>query len=270
MNGGIEALVSLLDDPDPEVAATLSARLESDAELLDRAWLAAIATGTGNEPGEPPERLTAIVLRSDAEALVDAYAAAEDLETGVWLLARLHRPRRDHRALGAPQLDALADQVRARIASGAPADGRTIARLLCDDCGFAGDHEAFDDPRSSYVPEVLERRSGLPIALTVVWLLIGRRLGLECDAIALPGHVVGRWSAAGEHGYLDLFAGGVTVSRDELDRRARLAGEAGAGPYLAAASDRALLKRMARNLALAYLRRDDGLRATIAHALATV
>ncbi len=264
MNGELAALVSLLNDPDPTVSSTLSARLESDAYLLDRTWLAAV------EHGDVPERLTAIVLRADAEALVDAYAVAEDLEAGVWLLARLHQPRRDHAASAAPQLDALAAQVRARIAAGAAADGRTVASFLCDDCGFSGYREAYDDPANSFLPEVIERRTGLPIALTTLWMLIGRRLGLTCEAIALPGHVLGRWTANGVHGYLDLFSGGIGVTRQDLEVRAKIAGEYSAEPYLAAASDRALLKRMARNLALAYLRREDGLRATIAHALATV
>lgn len=264
MNGELDALVSLLHDSDPAVSAPLITRLESEPHLLDRTWLTAV------ELGEPPTLLTTIVLRADAEALVDAYAVAEDLESGMWLLARLHRPRIDHRASGAPQLDALAAQVATRIADGAPADARTVAKFLCADCGFSGDRESFDDPRNSFLPEVLERRTGLPIVLTALWLLVARRLDLPCAAIALPGHVLGRWTADGAHGYLDLFSGGTALTRQDLDMRAKLAGEHSAEPYLAAASDRALLKRMARNLAMAYLRRDDGLRATIAHALATV
>lgn len=264
MNSELDALVSLLHDPDPAVSAPLITRLESEPYLLDRTWLAAL------ELGEPPELLTSIVLRADAEALVDAYAVAEDLETGMWLLARLHRPRIDHRAGGAPQLDALAALVAKSILAGATADARTVVRVLCDDCGFSGDREAFDDPRNSYLPEVLDRRAGLPITLTALWVLVSRRLDLPCAAIALPGHVLGRWTAVGVHGYIDLFAGGAALTRQDLDLRAKLAGEHSAEPYLVAASDRALLKRMARNLAMAYLRRDDGLRATIAHALATV
>jgi regulator of sirC expression with transglutaminase-like and TPR domain len=261
----LTALLDLLGDPDPEIGATLAARLESDADLLDRAWQA--ATGRG----EPPAILTAIVLRADAEALVDAFAAAEDLESGCWLLARLQRPRCDHREAGAPQLDALAARVAERIAAGAPADGRTVAAYLCGECGFSGDSEAYDDPANSFLSEVLARRLGLPIALTALWQLVGRRLGVVCEALAMPGHVLGRWVAAdGSSGYVDLFAGGAAVTRTDLEALVHQAGGNGVEPYLAAASDRALLKRMARNLALAYLRRGDQLRATIAHALATV
>ena len=265
MNGELSALVSLLDDPDPTVSAALVRRLETEPHLLDRTWLAAVTHG------QPPALLTTIVLRTDAEALVDAYAVAEDLETGMWLLARLAYPRIDHRQAGGAQLDALAAQVATRIKAGATADAHTVARFLCDECGFAGNREAFDDPHNSFLPDVLERRIGLPIVLTALWQLVCRRLDLPCAAIALPGHVLGRWLMAdGQPSYIDLFAAGAVLTRHDLDLRAQLAGETGAEAYLAAASDRALLKRMARNLAMAYLRRDDGLRATIAHALATV
>jgi regulator of sirC expression with transglutaminase-like and TPR domain len=94
---------------------------------------------------------------------------------------------------------------------------------------------------------------------------VGARLDLDLAALALPGHVVGRWPG----GWVDLYAGGATLNRIELDLRVRLAGGRDATPWLAAASDKALLRRMARNLTLAYLRRHDAVRATISHALAT-
>ena len=249
----IDALLSLLDDPDPRVQESLLSRLAGDLGLLDTAWQAAVARGA------PPALLVELVLRADGEALVDAFAEVEDLEGGVWLLPRLDRPRRDYRSAGAAALDALA----ARL--GHPRDGGTLAAYLCDECGFGGARRDYDDPANSYLPALLERRIGLPIALTVLWMLLGRRLQLECEAIALPGHVVGRWRG----GYVDLFEGGRTLARADLDAGARAVGEASAQPYLAPASDRALLRRMARNLVQAYVRRGDRLRATIAHGLAT-
>jgi hypothetical protein len=248
----LSALLSLLDDPDPGVQATLAERLTHDRALLDRAWAHATSEG------EPPAALVGLVLATDAEVLVDLFAAAEDLERGCWLLPRLHRPRVDYALAGAPAIDALAARLPA------DADGGEVARFLCEECGFAGDARDYHDPRNSYLPEVLARRLGLPIALTALWLLIGRRRRLEIEAIATPGHVVGRWRG----GFVDLFAGGKPVSRDELEERCRAAGAPSAGPYLAPASDRALLRRMARNLVGAYFQRGDRLRATIAHGLA--
>jgi hypothetical protein len=250
-DAALPALVRLLDDPDS--APAILDRLEREPELFDRVWA---------EVGDdPPAVLADLALRLDAEALIDAYLACGDLEAGAWLLARLHRPRRDHAAEGAPQLDGLAQRARAA----GVADAGALALWLCGEHGFAGDREHYDDPRNSFLPCVLERRQGLPIALTTLWLLLCRRLGHAAEAVALPGHVVGRWAG----GFTDLFAGGRTIDRDELDLRARLAGGRDASPWLAAASDHALLRRMARNLTLAYLRRHDAVRATIAHGMAS-
>ncbi len=249
----IAALLQLLDDPDPAVHATLINRLSGDADLLSQTWSLA------SERGLPPTALIDLVLRQDAEALVDAFAEAEHLEAGVWLLPRIDVPRRDYRQVGTRALDELA----ARIAT--PANPWSVARFLCDECGFSGARQDYDDPLNSLLSAVLERRVGLPISLTALWVLVCRRLDLICEPIAIPGHVVGRWAG----GYIDLFDHGRRIEREDLDLRMQAVGEASASPYLAPASDRALLRRMARNLVHAYVKRNDRLRATIAHGLAT-
>lgn len=249
----IEALLQLLDDPDPEVHATLVNRLSRDTELLSQAWSFA------SERGNLPAALTELVLRQDAEALMDAFAEAEHLEAGVWLLPRIDMPRRDYRTAGTRALDELAERL------GHGANPWSVARFLCDDCGFTGARQDYDDPLNSLLSSVLERRVGLPISLTVLWVLVCRRLDLPCEPIAIPGHVVGRWSG----GYIDLFDHGRRIVREDLDQRMQAVGEISASPYLAPASDRALLRRMARNLVHAYVQRNDRLRATIAHGLAT-
>ena len=81
--------------------------------------------------------------------------------------------------------------------------------------------------------------------------------------------MVGRWHLGNEAVYVDLFAGGLRIGLDALEERARKAGETSVLPYLAPASDRALLRRMARNLVATYAQRGDRVRATIAHGLAS-
>ena len=249
----LDALLQLLDDPDPAVHDALVNRLSGDAELLNQAWMLAL------ERGHQPTVLTGLVLRHDAEALVDAFAEADHLEAGVWLLPRIELPRHDYRAPGMRALDDLA----ARIPHAT--DAWMVARFLCDDCGFTGARQDYDLPLNSLLPAVLERRVGLPISLVVLWVLVCRRLDLACEPIALPGHVVGRWPG----GYIDLFDSGRRIAREDLDQRVQAVGETSAAPYLAPASDRALLRRMARNLVHAYMKTNDRLRATIAHGLAT-
>lgn len=251
----VAAVLALLGDRDPQVQRELLAHLEQDQTLLAATWEAACRSG------DPNDELARLVLRQDAEGLADAYAAAVDLEAGCWLLPRLAIPRLDHGAVARVRLDALAERLRTMGC----ADAGEVAERLARDFGFAGDRSDYDHPLNSLLPWVLERRCGLPIALAALWLLLCRRLGLRAEAVAMPGHVVGRW----EGGYLDLFSGFRRLERADLDRLARKAGAADATPWLGAASDRALLRRMARNLTLAWLRRGDLVRSTVAHALAT-
>ncbi len=255
-----DALLRLLDDPDPAVRSTLHGQLARDRALLDAAWAAACARGS-----DTPDGLAELVLTADAEELVDAFAAVEDLDGGVWLLPQLHRPRTDWRTPGTAALDALATRARALPGE---LTGGSLAQFLGDDLAFSGDSLDYHDPRNSFLPCVLERRCGLPIALTALWLLVARRCGLICEAIAAPGHVVGRWRRGDEWIYVDGFAGGARITIDELEARARSLGEPSILPYLAAASDRALLRRMARNLVHAYAKRGERVRATIAHGMA--
>src|SRR5688500_4805525 len=122
----LEALLQLLDDPDPTVHDALVNRLSGDADLLAQAWALAL------ERDSQPTALVDLVLRQDAEALVDAFAEADHLEAGVWLLPRIDLPRRDYRAAGTRALDDLAGRVPHAT------DAWMVARFLCDDCGFTG------------------------------------------------------------------------------------------------------------------------------------
>lgn len=265
-----EAILQLLDDPDPVVRGNLAARLSADRELLDRTWALARLRD------EPPAMLCDLVLASDAPALVARYAEA-GLEEGCWLLPLVEEPRRDHATSGRAALDGLA----ARL--GADCDGSDVAQFLCGACGFAGDGEDYDHPDNSLLPRVLERRLGLPIALTVLWMLVGQRRGVTLHALALPGHVIGRCRRRrrGAVTYIDLFAGGDELALSDVVERLRQSGMAdqpsmeGAErapawvqDHLAPADERTLLRRMARNLAASYARRGDRLRATVAGAMA--
>lgn len=240
----VGAVLSLLQDPDPQVQTALVKQLLQDAALRERAW-AACPQGTA------PALLTEIMLRSDALDLIEEWNGATDLERGWCLLARLDVPRADVAASCATAIDALASR--------APAgDAGAVARWLAHDVGFAGDREGYDEPRNSQLPEVLERRAGLPIAVTGIWLLVCRRLGLTARALAMPAHVFAAW----EGGYWDCFTGR-PVSREQLEQWAVAHGAPSAEPWLGGARDRDLLTRMALNLSAAYARHDQLVRSAI-------
>lgn len=111
-------------------------------------------------------------------------------------------------ALGAAYADALAALGGGRTPF---AEARGIAVLLGDTHGFAGDTGHYDDPRNSMLDRVLERRRGLPILLSVVYIEVARRAGVPIAGIGLPGHYVCGHFGADPALLLDPFAGGVPL-----------------------------------------------------------
>lgn len=246
-----EAVLSLLDDPDPEVTSALVTQLHDNPELLDQVW------DLANHSDHHPLALIHAALSTETEALVARFGNCTDLEQGVWVLPTLHRPRTPWHD-GRLALDQLAERVPAT------ADPAHIARWLGNDLGFCGDRMDYYQPENSYLPLVLQRRAGLPIALTALWMLLCRRLGHPVHAVALPGHVLGRWAG----GYLDPFAAGRPVDGPTIEAMCLASGVVDPTPYLDPASERNLLARMARNLVYAYRLRNDLQRAAIANAMA--
>ena len=116
-------------------------------------------------------------------------------------------------AEGLAALDTLATAAAPYMVSGEEAAG--LRRALADDAGFRGYGDDYGDLRASLLPEVLRRRRGLPILLSVVYLEVARRLGVPAAGIGLPGHFV--VEVAGQ--LADPFYGGRLVSRTELATR---------------------------------------------------
>lgn len=164
-------------------------------------------------------------------------------------------------------LDALADGLRPRLPSGAAADDAAclLVRYLCDECGFRGNRDDYYDPRNSFLNDVLVRRTGIPISLSVIAMEVGRRLGIPLEGVAFPGHFLVR--ATGPRGVLllDCFQGGLPVDHDELLARLRTLAEGNGGPdfsqvpaqFLEPTPEPAILARMLRNLLRIYQERRE-------------
>ncbi len=138
-----------------------------------------------------------------------------------------------------------------------------LSRFLFDDLGFSGNQQEYYDPRNSYVNEVLKRRLGIPITLSLVYMEVGRRIGVPMVGVGLPGHFLMRH--AEEPGlFVDAFHGGLLLSREECVQRFRdltHPDEPWSDQYLAPIGKRDMLTRMLRNLKVAHLRRKDNERA---------
>jgi regulator of sirC expression with transglutaminase-like and TPR domain len=160
------------------------------------------------------------------------------------------------------RLQSLGGAVRERAGAQAPPEVviDVLNRLLFEDEGFRGNSEDYYDPRNSYLNEVLDRRTGIPITLSTVYIEVARHAGLEMDGVGLPGHFIVKAGAPGGEILLDPFHGGARLS--ESDCQARLdrifAGRVRVEPaMLTACSRKEILARMLRNLKTIYAKASD-------------
>ncbi len=191
-----------------------------------------------------------------------------DLAAPAFLIARIEYPQLDPGPY-LDRIDVLGDVASHRIAADAghdaPLAGRvdTLNRYLFNELGFFGNREQYEDPRNSCLNEVLDRRTGIPISLALVYIEIARRAGLRAEGINFPGHFLVRvlqdlhTDDPGEGLIVDPFHSGAILS--EHDCRSLLhrhmGDEAAFEPHLLArATRRQILVRMLLNLKRIYVR----------------
>lgn len=167
------------------------------------------------------------------------------------------------------RLHDMATKLRARLRADVATAEKLLAlnHFLFDELGFSGNNDDFYDPRNSFLNEVIERRVGIPITLGVIYIEIGRRIGLGLHGVSFPGHFLVKCALRDGVVVLDPYSGGVSLGADELQQRLRAAGSPGdvddaiLGHLLGAASNKEVLGRMLRNLKGIYIDRGDWLRA---------
>lgn len=181
------------------------------------------------------------------------------------LLAQAYDPALDISAY-LRQFDDWAAHLSARFHDH-PADAteriEVLNRFLFDELGFAGDSEHFFDPRNSFLNSVIDRRLGIPISLAVVYIELGRRIGLPLEGVSFPGHFLVTLPVRHGAVVLDPYAEGISLEMGDLERLLRHADQdavaepAHIAALLAPASLGEILVRMLRNLKGIYWRDHD-------------
>jgi regulator of sirC expression with transglutaminase-like and TPR domain len=162
------------------------------------------------------------------------------------------------------RLDAMAGDLRGRLEGPPEAVIAALNHVLFEEQGFRGNTEEYYDPRNSLLNDVLDRRTGIPITLSTIYMAVGRRAGVSVQGIGLPGHFVVRVSTPSAAALVDPFHGGTVVTMQDCQERLdRIYGRrVPLGPeMLEPCPPRALLSRMVRNLKAIYLKAEDHERA---------
>ncbi|MBI4469282.1 MAG: transglutaminase family protein [Acidobacteria bacterium] len=158
-------------------------------------------------------------------------------------------------------LDQMAEGVRTTI--GDEHEPRRVLEILggqlFDASGFRGNRERYDEARNSYLNEVIDRRLGIPITLSVVYLEVGWRLGLPLEGVGFPGHFLVKWEERNDL-VVDPFNGGRMLCREDC---AAMLNQVSDGKvefgdhFLKPSNKRQILGRMLGNLRNIYLERND-------------
>ncbi|MCP9473416.1 MAG: transglutaminase-like domain-containing protein [Nitrospira sp.] len=256
----IRALIRLLSDRDDRIVRTISGKLISIGNpavpLLQEAEI---------EQPEMADRIAAVLEeihwnRIESE-LIELSARPDDamsLEAGSFLIARYAYPSLDVSRYQA-QLDMMAQEVRARVGcrSSGEETVNALNRYVFAEQGFKGNTKNYYEPENSYLNRVIDRRMGIPISLSVVYLLIGQRLGLPLLGIGMPGHFLVKYESKRYSVFIDCFNGGALLTEKNC---ARFLTEAGYGfddKYLQPSPVRAILARMVKNLCSIYAKMNE-------------
>jgi regulator of sirC expression with transglutaminase-like and TPR domain len=183
--------------------------------------------------------------------------ASIDLATAGLAIARTEYPKLDaSHYVG--RLDSLAKRVRARMRTN-PTAREVIAllnRVLFEEDGLRGNHEDYYDPRNSFLNDVLDRKLGIPITLSVIYMDVARRVGFPIAGTGMPGHfLLKHYDAMAGEILIDPFNRGRIVSNAECQQRLNeiYSGEIELKPeFLQPVTHREILARMLNNLRQIY------------------
>jgi len=199
------------------------------------------------------ERFAAMMAGPDAEIDLAVAALLIAAESDEAIDVDRHVAHYTHR------LRELADAARPRIVQTSSGDRLPLLiDYLAREVGFRGNHDDYYDRRNSYLHEVLDRRLGIPITLAVVYITIGRHLGLDIQGVGFPGHFLAVHPGP-PRTIIDPFQG---IALDEASCAERLRTAAGptatfAEDMLAPATPRQIVARMLANLKLIHFRAQE-------------
>ena len=199
------------------------------------------------------------VRRSLARLLVSSEGF-DAVEAGLWIAAEEY-----------PDLDVDREAGRIRLVAAEAArraDGITnpfarldaLRSLVFDELQFRGNDQEYNDPRNSFLNEVLDRRLGNPLSLSMLWIEVARAGGFEARGVGLPGHFVSRATFGDRTMIVDAFHGGSVISEDDCRQLvARTTGRPSLfrREMLRGTDERAMIARMLLNLKHIYVKAED-------------
>ncbi len=251
-----KALINLLGDDDPAIYRTVREKIMSIGEEAGE-WLRPLRLSSDPLLRRRSREIVQHFDRQEADTWFLAFCLKHgeefDLEEGVWLLALTQYPDINVEAYRA-LLDNFAAEVKDHIDFSETGKEilTTLNNYLFDELGFTGDEENYYDPQNSYLNRVIDRRKGNPINLSLLYLLLARRLKLPMTGIGLPGHFICRYQSTASEIYVDAFHHGKFMTKADCIQYLMSGNHSLQDEFLAPVSTRRVLMRICSNLHQIY------------------
>ena len=253
-----------------EYRALVSLLADEDVKVLHTVWEHLLAVGApalpylreaGDDP-DPRKRIRArhIMARIVSEALEEQFRllAAHDDETfdfeeGIVTIARIEYPELDRETFHRP-LETLTAGLREHLVGVTrPIEIiQAINAYLFDELKFTGNSSDYYNLDNAFMNRVIEKRTGIPISLSTLYLLLGERLGLPLKGVGLPGHFLVRYDDGASEIYIDPYNSGRLLSRKDCAQYLTGAGYYFKEEYISTSSSRDIIIRTLRHLVLIY------------------
>jgi regulator of sirC expression with transglutaminase-like and TPR domain len=260
----IKALIRLLSDENSKIAKAISEKLIAIGDTAVPLLLEAEI-----EQPEMARRIEGVLdeirgtrLEQELEALASRPHNRLDLETGAFLIARYGYPGLEVAGY-AKKLDDMAMEVRERLGKRASGEElvKALNRYLFAEQGFRGNTRDYYEAENSYLNRVIDRKTGIPISLSVLYLLIGQRLALPVFGIGMPGHFLVKFDSDRYKVFVDCFNAGALLTEKDCARFLMQAGYGFEERYLQRSGTAAILVRMLKNLVSIYNKLDETVKA---------
>lgn len=266
----IDALIRLLSDDDETIRAAVETRLAEMGQPIVPVLWQARAGASSSVRGRIDTVLSHLSEHSGkALAFLDWRALAEGsgevgLEEGTFLIARSNYSELNWDPYRR-RLDQMADALTIRLIgiSDATETVSILAEYLFHEQAFTGPEMSDYDPDDSYMNQVIDRRRGLPISLSVLCLLIGGRIGLPLYGIGLPGHFIVALRTAGTEALFDPYHKGQQITRERCEQFLIQNQYQKTDAFFEPYSNRMMLARMLGNLRNFYQQSQDRERLSI-------
>ena len=259
----IESLMFLLEDPDPFVQEQVQLRFmelgDRAVPLLDQIRVQTKDKEEKKRAKEVLHKLTFSTLKGDfAELLLEGIGNRAQLERAVITLARFGHPTlRESEYV--KTLDHFADMIRPslRYKRSEREKMRILMKFIFEDLNFRGDNKDYHNPANGFIDQVIERRKGLPITLSLVAMFIARRLQLPVFGVNMPIHFMLAFVGEKEEQLIDPYDQGAEVSYDQCYFFLKKNNVTPKPEHFKMASDIDILARCIRNLMHSYERNEE-------------